>query len=67
MKITKTYNIEVPVVDAFATVGTGIAVVQAYTCQVTPSGCLIFINTNDRVIFGFRDGEWTRFWMIPEE
>jgi hypothetical protein len=63
MKTTKTYNIEVPIVP----VGTGIEVVQAYTCQVTPSGCLIFINTNDRVIAGFRDGEWNRFWMIPEE
>jgi hypothetical protein len=60
MKTTKTYNVETP--------GTpGIEVIQAYTCQVTPSGCLVFINTNDRVIHGFRDGEWLRFWMVPEE
>ena len=60
MKTTKTYNIE--------TTGTpGIEVIQAYTCQVTPSGCLIFINTNDRVNYGFRDGEWKRFWMVENE
>ena len=60
MKTTKTYNVETP--------GTpGIEVVQAYTCQISPSGCLIFINTNDRVNYGFRDGEGKRFWMVENE
>ena len=60
MKTTKTYNVETP--------GTpGIEVVHAYTCQISPSGCLIFINTNDRVNYGFRDGEWKRFWMVENE
>lgn len=60
MKTTKTYKIE-------TRHGVSASMVQAYTCQVTPSGCLILINTNDRVTHGFRDGEWLRFWMVPEE
>jgi hypothetical protein len=60
MKTTKTYNVETP--------GTpGIEVIKAYTCQVTPSGCLVFINTNDRVCYGFRDGQWVRFWIVEDE